>query len=43
MQGYNVVKTRRSTERRSFEDHQDLKVRKGKLHKAQRNQRQEWN
>jgi hypothetical protein len=42
MQGYNVVKTYRSTQRRSFEEFRDLKVRKGKLHKAQRNQRQEW-
>lgn len=38
-----VVKmTRRTTERRSFEEHKSLKARKGKFHKAQRGQRAEW-
>lgn len=34
--------TRRTTERRSFEEHQSLKARKGKLNKTQRQQRGEW-
>lgn len=38
-----VVKmTRRTTERRSFEEHKSLKARKGKLNKVQRGQRAEW-
>lgn len=28
--------TRRNTERRSYEEHQSLRTRKGKLHKTQR-------
>lgn len=44
MQGYNVVKTtRRSTDRMSFEDYQNVKARKGKFNKSQRQARQEWN
>jgi len=40
----NIEKmTRRAAERRSFEEHQSLKVRKGKLHKTKRQTREEWN
>ncbi|MDL5595987.1 hypothetical protein QS468_24935 [Bacillus subtilis] len=33
---------RRTTERRSFAEHQSLKARKGKLHKTRRGQREEF-
>ncbi len=35
--------TRRTAERRSFEEHKSLKVRKGKMHKTKRLNRGEWN
>jgi hypothetical protein len=34
---------RRTTERHSFEEHQSLKARKGKMHKTTRQARGEWN
>lgn len=39
----NIEKmTRRTSERRSFEEHKSLKVRKGKLHKTKHQAREEW-
>lgn len=35
--------TRRNTERRSFDEHQTFKARKGKLNKTQRGGREDWN
>lgn len=37
-----VKMNKRSTERRSFSEHQSFKARKGKLHKTQRQQREVW-